>query len=274
MVVYAILFVMKVFGTNRYLIVLLVTLFNVIAELSLRGVFEAFRSPLLIPWIFLNYFLYFLLMEDLIGRYKLNDLTAYVAAIFFGVTWMLIGPSIVFIPPLVAGINWIGFIFVNVVWWGLLQTIIPFYLANRIIFRDSEGPLFSNSMQKKIFIAFGIVTLLFRLGAITFPLPNILAIVIILPILYGLYKLFHKLVSQAPTISVPHVQNIFLDILSIAILFYLVYSIIFIAADKTDYIVAAQLNRHALRTNLVVTAVFFVIFWIYRLIFLKKSIKI
>ncbi|MBI4846526.1 MAG: hypothetical protein HY810_08705 [Candidatus Omnitrophica bacterium] len=77
-------------------------------------------------FFFFNFFLYFFycsIVEDLIRRFKITNLQLILVAFCFG-------------------INIGSMLFINVVWWGSLQSVLTFYFANRFCKRDwSEKPM-------------------------------------------------------------------------------------------------------------------------------------
>lgn len=126
---------------NRYRIALWCTFFNILFEYSMRGINNLARQPILFPLLFATYFTYFLALEDLIVRFKLGEEHLLAIAFFFGTFYITFATGIVFVNPNLMGINVVNLLFVNVVWWGLLQAILTFYFANRIARRHWNHPL-------------------------------------------------------------------------------------------------------------------------------------
>lgn len=123
-------------NANRFKIALWCTIFNLLFEYSMRGINNLLKQPVLFPLLIGVYFTYFLAFEDLIVRFKLKETYAMAVAFFFGTFYIAFATGIVFVNPNFLGINVWSLLFVNVVWWGLLQAILTFYLANRITPRN------------------------------------------------------------------------------------------------------------------------------------------
>ncbi|MHA1376875.1 MAG: hypothetical protein ACTSRG_00710 [Candidatus Helarchaeota archaeon] len=125
---------------NRWKIALAASAFNLLFEYSMRGINDLIRSPFLPLALFLIYLSLFTMLEDLILRYKLRDYQLILLSFFYGTIYIAFASSILFSPPLLFGINFFALLFVNFFWWGILQGILTFYLANRIVERDWEQP--------------------------------------------------------------------------------------------------------------------------------------
>lgn len=82
------------------------------------------------------YLSYFVLLEDLIVRFRLRDYHLLVAGFFVGTIIVPFASGAAIRPPLTFGINWAGLFFINLLWWGPLQFALAMYLANRLAPRD------------------------------------------------------------------------------------------------------------------------------------------
>lgn len=132
---------MKSFFGNKFKIVFLATVFNLLFEFAFRGVAGLFSyKELFIPLLFLLYFSYFWIVEELILKYRITNKQLLVVAFTFGVLPMAFLTGALFAPPLVMGVNFVRLIFINIVWWGTMQGLITFYFANRIVKRDWGRP--------------------------------------------------------------------------------------------------------------------------------------
>lgn len=150
---------------NRWKIVLLVTLFNLLWEAAGRGIVGILTHPVLLLALFLTYFSYSAMIEDLITRYRLQDYQVLCVAFLFGLAWQLLVPSGgAFVPPLLLGVNWGVVLCVNLVWWGPIQTLMGFYVANRLVSRDWDHPLLSRLGWGLSLFMFVFITLLIRLN--------------------------------------------------------------------------------------------------------------
>jgi len=255
--------------SKSLIIVLIVTLFNLLAEYSLRGFSNISAMPLLPLLLFINYFAYFIIIEDFIGRFKFKDIHVFIAALFFGIIWQLVGPSVVYLPPTIFGINWMSLIFVNIVWWCSIQTVLPFYIANRISTRKKYEPLLSKSGLIISFVVFVLATFIFRLAA-SFPPLTIIQIILMLifTIASGLW--LKKIIKQ-PRDTPKFQKSWFLDIIAILFIIYLIYSTFHFT--ETSLVHVTILNLSALNASVKVTFVVFLLMLIYRQVF-KKPISV
>jgi len=78
------------------------------------------------------------MLEDLIRRYRITNLQIFVAAWVFGILPELYLSGSVLTEPRLFGINWLSFLTINIVWWGMLQSIVALYFANRLVPRRWE----------------------------------------------------------------------------------------------------------------------------------------
>ena len=164
---------------QRIKIVLTVTAFSMLGEYSLRGFAHLLELPLLALIIFLNYLPYFLLLEDLIGRYRLRPFQLYLIAFAFGVYWQILGVPVAIIPnppPLpeyILGFNIYGIFYNDFIVWPLLQTVFAFYLANRLFPRPGRKALLPTWAVITALIAFSIAAFSFRVFVPNFPIPSL-----------------------------------------------------------------------------------------------------
>lgn len=121
---------------NKLKIVLLAVVFNLFFEYSVGGVNRIFEKPGTIVVLFFIYFSLFCMLEDLIRRYRISNLQVFVFAWCFGILPELYLTGSIFTEPLILGINWVTFLTINIVWWGVLQSLLTFYFATRIVPRD------------------------------------------------------------------------------------------------------------------------------------------
>ena len=128
---------------NRWKIILIATFFNLLFEYSLRGINNLQSQPFLPFILFAVYFTLFIIVEDLILRFKLKDYHLMVLAFFYGTIYCAFTSGIAFINPTFLGIAWVPLIAINIVWWGVVQALITFYFANLINPRDWNHPKLS-----------------------------------------------------------------------------------------------------------------------------------
>ncbi|MBI5878195.1 MAG: hypothetical protein HZB53_11135 [Chloroflexi bacterium] len=128
--------------SNRVVLVAVATGFNLLFEYSLRGLNSLERQPLLPFALVALYASLFVMQDDLIRRWRLADVHLILLAFVYGTVYQCLVSGAAFTGPTAFGLNWGILLFVNVVWWGLLQSVLALYLANRIESRDwSVRPL-------------------------------------------------------------------------------------------------------------------------------------
>lgn len=252
-------------------VVLIATFFNVLAEYSIRGFNNLLEMPLLPFGLFLNYFTYFLLLEHLIIKYKLNDVALAVLANLFGLLWMAIGPSIIWFPQTFLGINWQRLFFVNFFWWVPIQTVLAFYLATRFIKRSWGKPLLSKPIAWIILVCFLIVTFTFRVFTAA-PFSIIGFIVLLFLIIMNsaiLLSIFRK--SKSKVVPVFRKDKT-LDFICYFLVVYFIFSSVYFR-EKTELVHVTYLNQRAV-FYIVRISMIVVIILIIRRLLNKKSISI
>lgn len=125
---------------NRWKLVLLATFFNLSFEYAFRGYTEFLTRPFQPLFLFGAYFAFYTILEDLIVRFKLTNYQLVLAIWPLGLIPMALGTGVLFHQPLFFGINWVNLFFIELLWWGILQAILTFYFANRIVPRDWNHP--------------------------------------------------------------------------------------------------------------------------------------
>jgi len=129
--------------SNRLKIILLATFFNLTWEFSGRGLEGIFR-PIFLPLLLFGfYFSLFNMLEDLIVRFKMKNYQLTLAAFLYGLFPLAFGSRDLFVKPQFLGINWLNLFYIGFLWWGILQTILAFYFANRLVPRDWQHPRLS-----------------------------------------------------------------------------------------------------------------------------------
>jgi len=143
-------------------IVLAATAFNLLFEYSMRGINNLRVQPVLPLVLFTTYFTLFAMLEDLIVRYRLKDYHLMVAAFSYGAVYQSLVSGAAFIPPVILGINWGGVLFVILMWWGALQNVMTFYIANRLAPRDWTRQRLSKIGWVAMLLLNGLMVLLFQ----------------------------------------------------------------------------------------------------------------
>ncbi|MBC8336798.1 MAG: hypothetical protein H8E29_16165 [Anaerolineales bacterium] len=114
-------------------------------EYSGRGINGLTQQPIFFMFIFGIYFSFFAMLEDLMVRHKLTNFQVFLIAVSWGtlveafVTGNLYDPDASFGITLV-GVNIVNFIIISVFAWGIVQSNITLYLANRLQPRDWDHP--------------------------------------------------------------------------------------------------------------------------------------
>lgn len=116
--------------------VLAATAFNLLFEYSMRGVNNLSVQPILPIVLFTVYFTLYTMLEDLITRFRLKDYHLILIAFFYGTAYQFLVSGVAILSPLVFGVNWINLLFAVIVWWGALQSVLTFYMVNRVAPRD------------------------------------------------------------------------------------------------------------------------------------------
>jgi hypothetical protein len=122
-------------------IVIIATAFNLLFEYSLRGVNHLAEKPLFPIFLIAAYASLFAMEEDLIRRFRLKDYHLVVLAFTYGAVYQCLVSGAAFINPGFLGVDWPRTLFVLLIWWGGIQSVLTFYLANRIRPRDWQAPL-------------------------------------------------------------------------------------------------------------------------------------
>ncbi|MHA1299422.1 MAG: hypothetical protein ACTSO9_08320 [Candidatus Helarchaeota archaeon] len=257
---------------NRWKLILYCTLFNLLFEYSMRGINDFGRHPLLIIVLFFTYFSLFTILEDLILRYKLRDYHIVLLAFFYGTIYLAFASGFLFAPPLLFGINYFAWFFVNFVWWGIIQGVLTFYIANRITARDWNHPTLGKLGWILTLIINGLTLFIFQLNPLSFEktLEGIISMCILLCI-FGIlsYVIINKSENEYETQFEP---SKIIDILLIATTVFFAFCSIFLIYDPQ---VSGGSYSNKLATLLVIcwTSILGIILIIHRIV-LKKPIPI
>lgn len=248
---------------------LLATLFNLFFEYSLRGVNGFLANPLLIVFLSLPYFLWFVLVEDVIRRRRPSDwktmLLPYIGigsvySVFF------IPIKAYFTPPFFLGINIGLYVWCTLFWWTLLQTTMALYFANRLAPRKDMAPILSKKAWVVIMGLWLLVGVLFR-SKIEYPYIAPITYVTVLCIALIAGYIFIK-AKPSETVATP---SRFMDLLTGGtVVFFILCSLVFAGAGKYDY---HPINVNALGVVIAWTTISGVIMLIYRLISKKPFLR-
>lgn len=260
---------------NRLKIVLLATLFNLSFEFAFRG-FNFFNRPLLVFYLFGMYFTLYLMLEDLIVRFKINNLQLVLSAFLYGLLPMAFGTGLLFIKPQFLRINWINLFFIGFLWWGILQAILTFYFATRIVKRD-----WNHSRLGKVgwVVALGYNLVVF--GASKMVNPYLLPIQPVAYLIFGLIVfgtgafLWQDIKKSRKREAWDCEKSIVLDFLSFGSLVLFIFLGIFVTGiSQADPISLSHLNPITVRIVNIWTIIYTTIFLVYRFLVRKKEITV
>lgn len=105
-------------------------IFNLISEFWVHGLM-GFMNPVLTGSLIVLYTTYFLMLEDLVARYRLRDHHVLIVGAIFGLWHETYTTGSVFDPGNPTGVNPVVVLISTVFWWGTLQSVIGLYFANR-----------------------------------------------------------------------------------------------------------------------------------------------
>ncbi len=250
--------------SNGWKIVLIATGFNLLFEYSLRGANNVVEQPLLPPVLFTSYLTYFTILENLIVKYRLKDYHLMIASFFYGTIGVCFASGLAFTPPLLLGINWPSLLFVNLVWWGAIQAIVTFYVANRLAPRDWNHGLLSKTGWAVALFLNGSTFVIFQLNQFV-PRGTSTGHEVTIFVLIIAAVIFQKtLPNKEPRNSSPAFKkDKVMDYLSLstAILFFV--CAVLLIHDPT-YSGASHVNQTSLKIILVWTAIVALAILVYR----------
>lgn len=237
---------------NRWKVILIASFLAFLMEYSLRGINNFLKTPHMAPLVFANYFVYLVLIEDFIGRFKLKDYQVWIVAQFFGLLWQLVSVAGVYYPPFVFGIGLGDLLINNLVWWTTIQTIFALYIGHRLVANvDRSKPLLGKPGIFLFFISFVLVSSSWRL----FVTPPITAwqflVMLSLTSLFAWFS--YKTITNNLKKGVQLISfeaNKFLDALAVFTIIFLAFSFFFLTGgEATTHVI----NPQALKVNLIVS---------------------
>lgn len=170
--------------------ILFCTIFNLFFESSLRGINEFLSRPLLFCVLIVIYLTLFIMLEDLITRFKFEDKHIILFACCYGTLYFLVSSSIYMINPWFFGVNIGILLFVSIVWWAFYQILFPLYLSHRLFSRNWDHKQLSMGKWIIIIALHSLANFLIIISPATgigTPLGYITTILI--AIIYGLFLL-------------------------------------------------------------------------------------
>lgn len=262
---------MKSFLGNRWIIILIATFFNLLFEYSLRGINNALSQPFLPLLLFFIYFTLFTMVEDLIVRFRLRDSQLMILSFFYGTIYCAWISGILFLPPVsIGGIRWIELLYVNLVWWGSLQAVLTFYLANLLSPREWNH---SRLSKKGWAVCLMIQAMAFYLFQKSGLLPHgsptgTFTILIILAVSLAIFLLTLKKENEIQ----PFQKSTFLNLLSILTILIFIVCAFFLTKDPI-LSATSQVNATSLRIVRLWTLILAILLWTYRF-WSKKRISV
>lgn len=203
--------------------------------------------PLLPFFLFLVYFPYFALLEDLIARHRLKDYNVAIAGFFFGTAFTLFVPATQFVEPQLFGVNWTALLFVNFFWWAILQGLLTFYIATRLFPRDWSRKPLSNWQRAALILTLLFVGMLYRINIqLNMPeAPQIrpeayITIAVLLAITAFIFK---KTIPKQATLVLTREKLI--DFMAVATIAVFTFCAVFLTRDPT------QINVHEVNATAV-----------------------
>ncbi len=217
---------------SRWRLILVAVIFNLLFEYSMRGVNDLLAHPVLFLFLFGVYFAYFTMLEDLIARYRLGDYHLISLGFFFGLVAGLILPSGFFTPPLFLGVNWGNMLFINLVWWGILQGVLTFYIANRVAPRDWNHQLLSKKGWCISLLLLVSILLLFRLKAVNMPRVSLSGFLTIISLSIFLFLVLKKEFEKKRKEYLIFKPSRFMDLTATSTILVFTYSALFLTHNQ------------------------------------------
>jgi len=156
------------------------------------------------------------------------------------------------------------------VWWGALQAVLTFYIANRVAQRDWNHPRFSKKGWALTLLLNGAVVVLFQLSGYV-PKGTVAGMVSMVIVLIATLIIFWRILPKDERVYVEFERSRLMDYLSVITVAVFVVSM-FLVFDPTR-LVASNVNLTAVRIVTVWTAILAVIMLAYRL-YSKKEIPV
>lgn len=233
---------------NRWKIVFAAVGFNLLFEYSMRGINNLIVRPALPLFLFMVYFPYFTMLEDLIAKYRLKDYNLIIAGFFFGTVFSIFVPATQFVEPQLLGINWTAFLFVNLFWWGMIQGVLTFYIATRLFPRDWNHKLLTRTQKIALLLTLIFVGLLYRisiqLNVPQAPETRIEAYVAIAIISIMTVLIFKNTIPKQ-TIDITQRKETIIDIIGASTIAIFTFCAVFLTQDPT------QINVHSVNATAV-----------------------
>ncbi|MDD1653452.1 MAG: hypothetical protein LUQ64_02785 [Methanomicrobiales archaeon] len=166
---------------NRWGTVLLATAFTLLFEYSMRGFSDLREHLLILPLLAAVSLTYFAMVQDLAARFRLRDGHLVGVAFFTGTVHVFLVSGLALTPPLVLDVNPLAILFVTLVWWGALQTLLARYLASRLLGNGDRPALLSPAgWGVALAIQAGVILLIQSSGRVPALTPGAAGVMILL----------------------------------------------------------------------------------------------
>lgn len=248
------------------------TLFNFGFEYSIRGT-NNFWQPRLLPIvIFLTYLSLFTIEDALIQRYRLKDYHLTILAFTYGMIYQCLISGSAFVDAGTLGINWPQILFTISLWWGVLQSVFTFYVANRLFPRRWEDPPTPTwGLLLALLVNVGMVALFQKSGFI--PTGRPIGYLMMVIVAGGAAILFILSLPRGNVESPPFRAQPFLDLLAVLTVLIFVLGAFFLHGEEAIVREATVLNLQAARVITLWTILLAISLGGYRLIS-RRSIPI
>lgn len=259
--------------SSHWKIVLIVTIFNLLGEFAFRGFQKVMASGLFFFYLFITYFTFAIVLEYHIVEKKINDIGLCVLAFVMLFWWQILFPLAIFAPPRILGINWMVFIFVNILMWPTIQAVLFFYLAQRLVKRKTEETFVSKKVYILAIAVFSIVTLILHAIYKFIGLTNVVGYVVVIIELLATIFIYRKKTGTALFQVADALPSTILDILGIIVFVVLFISAFFIPINSIAYHNIHVFNQNSFKLVLTTSTLGSLVLIVYRFI-TKKQIPV
>lgn len=255
---------------NHWKIITVATIFNLLFEYSIRGLSNVQAQPVLPFLLFFIYFTLFIMLEDLIVRYKLRDYHLMILAFFYGTIYCAYTSGLAFINQSFIGIAWVPLLLVNVVWWGSLQAVLTFYLANLISPRNWNHPRLSTNGWISCLVVNILTVLIFQVSG-KVPIATLPQNIVVF-ILLAINMLLFILSIHYNQVSTTFITNKVISFISVGSVFVFLFSVFFLIHDPI-LSNTSNVNATSLKFISIYSVIVFIVLLITRIVN-KKEISV
>ncbi len=240
------------------------TVLNLFGECAIRGFGAIEKYPQLFIAIPIIYFTYACIIEDSISRHKLNDKQAYVLGIGLCFLWQLCMPLAVMAPPRILGLNIGVLIFINILMWPAIQTVLFFYIAQRLFPRVDNQPFLVIKFRNLMIMIFCGVTFVMHLGFGLIGYKNIIGVIMLILLGVGCLRWFNNSLQRVDN-QANKANSRVIDVLGLLTITVLIYAAFFIPMKTTAYNEVHLLNQNAFGLLMLLTTLTSLLMLLYRI---------